>query len=159
MKNKKIWSFLLSMMLIVAMALSMVGCDNSKMDKNGAAAVNTETVDTTELKEDVADEVTVLGEGNTVFAFTVVDGEGTATVFEIHTDKEYVGEALLELNLIEGEDSAYGLYVKTVNGITADYDTDGVYWSFYVNGEYAMSGVDTTPITEGETYMFKVEKA
>ena len=103
--------------------------------------------------------MTILGEGTTVFVFTVVDGEGNETTFEIHTDKEIVGEALLELGLIEGEAGAYGLFVKTVNGITTDYDADGAYWAFYVNGEYAMSGVDTTPITEGETYMFKVEKA
>ena len=88
----------------------------------------------------------------------VVDGEGNETVFEIHTDKETVGEVLLDLGLIEGEEGAYGLYVKTVNGITVDYDKDKAYWAFYVNGEYAVSGVDTTAITEGDTYSFKVEK-
>ena len=85
------------------------------------------------------------------------DKEGNETQFEIHTDKEIVGEALLELELIAGEESEYGLYVKTVNGITADYDKDGVYWAFYVNGEYAQSGVTSTPITEGDSYSFKVE--
>lgn len=50
------------------------------------------------------------------------------------------------------------LYVKTVNGITADYDTDQTYWAFYVNGEYASTGVDSTPVNEGDTYEFKVEK-
>ncbi len=49
-------------------------------------------------------------------------------------------------------------YVKTVNGITADYDTDGTYWAFYVNGEYAMTGVDSTPVEDGAVYAFKVEK-
>ena len=68
-----------------------------------------------------------------------------------------VGEALQELNLIDGEEGEYGLFVKTVNGITADYDTDGVYWAFYVNGEYATSGVDVTQITEGDSYALKVE--
>lgn len=101
----------------------------------------------------------MLGEGNTVFPFSVVDKDGSETTFEIHTDKETVGEALLEVGLIAGDNSEYGLYVKTVNGITVDYDTDGMYWAFYVNGEYAMSGVDTTPITEGESYSFRVEKA
>ena len=47
--------------------------------------------------------------------------------------------------------------MKTVNGITADYDTDGVYWAFYVNGEYASTGVDSTPITQGDAYSLKVE--
>ena len=69
-----------------------------------------------------------------------------------------MGEALLDQELIAGEDSDYGLYVKTVNGITADYDTDGSYWAFYVNGEYVSSGVDSTPVADGDTYSFKVEK-
>ena len=111
------------------------------------------------LKQTAVAISSVLGEGQTVFPFVVADKEGNETAFEIHTDKEIVGEALLELGLIEGEASQYGLFVKSVNGIFADYDSDGVYWAFYVNGEYAMSGVDATPITEGETYMFKVEKA
>ena len=71
--------------------------------------------------------------------------------------KTTVGDALVELGMIEGEESEYGLYVKTVNGVTADYDKDGVYWAFYIDGEYASSGVDSTEITEGSTYSFKME--
>ena len=89
---------------------------------------------------------------------TLVDADGNETDFVINTDKETVGDALLEQNLIEGEEGDYGLYVKTVNGITADYDTDQTYWAFYVNGEYASTGVDSTPVNEGDTYEFKVEK-
>lgn len=154
-----------SVMLIVAMALSMIACNGTnkgEVHKTDGAVVESEvgtnSVDGTETA-DLADEAVVLGEGNTVFMFTVVDGDGNESLFEIHTDKEIVGDALAELGLIEGEESEYGLFVKKVNGITADYETDGTYWAFYVNGSYAMSGVDTTPITEGETYMFKVEKA
>ena len=69
-----------------------------------------------------------------------------------------VGAALLSLGLIAGEDSEYGLYVKTVNGETADYDVDGTYWAFYVNGEYAMTGVDATTLEAGAIYAFRVEK-
>ena len=58
-----------------------------------------------------------------------------------------------------GDNSEYGLYVKTVNGETADYDKDGAYWAFYINGEYAMSGVDYTAPEAGTTYGFHVEKA
>ena len=112
----------------------------------------------TEAQNVEESQVTILGEGATQFAFTVIDKDGNETAFEIHTDKEIVGEALLDLGLIAGDDGAYGLYVKTVNGITADYDTDQTYWAFYVDGEYATSGVDTTPIEEGKTYTFKVEK-
>ena len=47
--------------------------------------------------------------------------------------------------------------MKTVNGITLDYDKDGKYWAFYVDGEYATSGVDSTPITDGASYALKAE--
>ena len=48
---------------------------------------------------------------------------------------------------------------KTVNGMAADYDKDGVYWAFYIDGEYAMTGVDATNITDGAQYAFRMEKA
>lgn len=150
LRNRKITTLLLCMMLTVAMAVNMTACGGSNQGNNNQSSTETQN---TEVAQD-----NVLGEGATQFLFTVVDKEGNETNFEIHTDKEIVGDALLELELIAGEDSEYGLYVKTVNGITADYNEDQTYWAFYVNGEYATSGVDTTPIEEGMTYTFKVEK-
>ena len=148
--NKRITSWLLCMMLIVAMAFTTVGCGTK--DKDGNNQPSTEVQSLTETENNV------LGEGQTKFLCTVVDKDGNETNFEIHTDKETVGEALLEVELIEGENGEYGLYVKTVNGITADYDVDQTYWAFYVNGEYASTGVDATAIEEGATYSFRVEK-
>lgn len=140
--NKKFTSLLLCMMLIVAMALT-AGCGGKKQENTSAG-------------QEVS--VNKLGEGKTQFNFTVVDKDGKETAFEIHTDKTTVGDALLELGLIAGDEGAYGLYVKQVNGITADYDADQTYWAFYVNGEYGMTGVDVTNIEAGATYSFKVEK-
>jgi len=65
---------------------------------------------------------------------------------------------LIEHGLIDGDEGPYGLYVKVVNGMTADYDVDKSYWSFYINGEYAMTGVDATEITEGTTYQLVYTK-
>ena len=135
------------MALTVMMALFMTGCGG----KDNAAPSSPENT------ASVQAETTVLGEGAKVFDFTVTDQEGNTTPFEIHTDKETVGEALSELELIDGEEGTYGLYVKTVNGITTDYDTDGKYWAFYVNGEYALSGIDATAITEGDSYSLRIE--
>ena len=168
-------SRILCMMLIVAMALFTVGCkkDEPETPQSGQetkvtapAEDNQDAVvgDTAEDGEDaeqagnVASGVTELGEGTTKFNFSVTDKDGNETNFLIHTDKETVGEALLDLGLIDGDAGDYGLYVKKVNGIVADYDTDKTYWAFYIGGEYAMSGVDVTPITEGASYAFKVEK-
>ncbi len=92
------------------------------------------------------------------FTLKVVTLDGAETSTVITTTKKTVGEALLDKGIISGEDGQYGLYIKSVNGITADYDTDKTYWAFYINGEYAMTGVDKTDITDGATYMLKVEK-
>ena len=135
---------LVCLMLIAAISFSIVGCQNKQ---------NTKTPDTTETSD-----VTTLGEGVLSFNFNVVDGEGNVTKFVINTDKTVVGDALVDLELIEGDESEFGLYVKKVNGITADYDTDGTYWAFYENGAYASKGVDQTTVVTGTTYEFKVEK-
>lgn len=78
--------------------------------------------------------------------------------FTIHTDKATVGEALLEHKLISGDAGEFGMYIKLVNGITADYDIDKSYWAFYINGEYAMSGVDMTDIDETVKYQLAYTK-
>ena len=148
-RMKRSLSLLLCMVLIAAMALFTTGCGDNTEDLSSSGS------DTSIVFVDGD----VLGEGEKQFTFVVADQEGTESTFTIHTDQTTVGAALLDLGMLAGEDGPYGLYVKTVNGITADYDMDGVYWAFYIDGEYAVSGVDTTEIVEGSTYTFKVEKA
>ena len=100
-----------------------------------------------------------LGEGEYSFAFTAVDKEGKTAEFTIqYQDAKTVGEALIDVGLISGEEGEFGLYVKRVNGVFADYTVTGDYWAFYADGAYSKTGVEKTPITEGVCYMFKVEK-
>ena len=73
-------------------------------------------------------------------------------VFTIKTDAKTVGDALLENELIAGDEGAYGLYIKVVNGLRADYDKDMAYWAFAIDGEMAMTGVDMTDIVDGGKY-------
>ena len=96
-------------------------------------------------------EDTEFGDGAKTVLVEVKADERSVT-FTVKTDKETLGDALLEHQLIAGEESEYGLYIKTVNGITADYDVDQSYWGFYKNGEYMMTGVDGTEISDGEHY-------
>ena len=162
--KQHVLSLILSMMLIVAMAFSMTACGDNNQEKPNTEGQSQGGGTQQESQDDVQNgsenetETTVLGQGATVFRFVVADKDGNETKFEIHTDKTKVGEALLEVELIEGEEGPYGFYVKTVNGITADYDVDQTYWAFYINGEMAMTGVDATDIEAGATYSFKVEK-
>lgn len=92
-----------------------------------------------------------IGYGNNHFVLEVVVGSKSVT-FEIHSDKSTVGEALLEHNIISGEQGPYGLYIKNVNGITADYDVDRSYWAFTKNGKYMQTGVDGEHIESGAHY-------
>lgn len=151
--TKRIFSTVPALVLIAATALTMTAC-NDGLD----TAVTTTTQADTTTTVATQPTATQLGVGQTKFTFQVVDKDGNQTDFEISTDEATVGEALMNLSLIDGEQGAYGLYVKTVNGITADYNVDGTYWAFYVNGAYATSGVDTTTVVDGATYQFKVEK-
>lgn len=155
--SKKLSSFILCVVLTAAMALSTFGC-NGRQNDTASEGAKADVQAEAQEKDQAQADVNVLGTGDTGFSLKVADQEGAETEFEIRTDKETVGEALLELELIEGDESEYGLYVKTVNGITADYDEDGTYWAFYNGGEYAQTGVDSTPVTEGGEYSFKVEK-
>lgn len=145
---KKALSLFLCVVLIAVIALFATGCSDSKKTDGGT---------TTPSISDQTNEKTVLGTGQTVFDFSVTDADGKKTDFEIHTDKKTVGEALLELQLIDGDQGEFGLYVKTVNGVTLDYDKDGKYWAFYENAQYAQTGVDLTEIVPGSNYEFRAE--
>lgn len=94
---------------------------------------------------------TEFGNGKITVYVEVKAGEYAVT-FTVKTDKETLGDALLEHELISGDQSQYGLYVKKVNGIVADFDVDKSYWAFYQDGEYMMTGVDGTAISGGEHY-------
>ena len=108
--------------------------------------------------------ITSMGEGKNVFELSVVDGEQKETLFEIRTDETVLGAALQNLGLLEGDEGPYGLYVNTVNGITARYEEDGSWWCLYTREkdkeEYimAVTGVDTTELAEGRSFRLKVEK-
>ncbi len=144
-KAKKLLSVLVCAVLIAAMALGTFGC--------GQKPAEGETTEVT-----LSATPSEIGNGSTKFTFNVTDANGQTTVFNVSTDKKTVGEALQDEGLISGEEGQYGLYVKTVNGITLDYDKDGMYWAFYINGEMSPTGVDMTEIKPGEVYSFKAEK-
>ena len=137
----------LSLVLVVVMTLALASCNLWQKDKAPEGiwgnAIYTEN--------------TELGEGSKTIQVEVKIEDKSIT-FTINTDAKTLGEALISHGLIEGEDSAYGLYVKKVNGILADYDVDQSYWGFYQNGEYLMTGVDTTEINGGEHFELVYEK-
>ncbi|MDR2572456.1 MAG: DUF4430 domain-containing protein [Oscillospiraceae bacterium] len=95
-----------------------------------------------------------IGEGATVFLFEMTDDEGNVSSWNVHTNDTSVGGALVEVGLIEGDVSDFGMMVSHVNGLRADFVEDGAWWAFYIDDEMAMVGVDSTDIEEGVTYAF-----
>lgn len=91
------------------------------------------------------------------FTLTVIGPDGTSTDHTITSDAANLGDALLAEGIVEGEDGDYGLYITTVDGVTADYAADGAYWSFYIGDEYAMTGVSDTTFAEGDTFKLVYE--
>ncbi len=146
-RTMKILSLLLLLVLSAAIALSVVGCDKNENEP--------QSPEITTLGD--PDGSNVRGEGNTQFTFKVITRSGEEKIYTVKTNKTVVGEALQDAELISGEDGAFGLYVKVVDGERLDYDTDGKYWAFYVDGEYAPKGVDSTEIEVGKVYAFKAE--
>jgi hypothetical protein len=134
---KKTFKSIISVVFALMFVVCMVSCN---------AADNTDVWENATYREDAE-----FGSGAKTVAVEVKVGDHKVT-FTIKTDKETVGEALAENGLISGDEGPYGLYVKVVNGITADYDVDQSYWSFNINGEYAMTGVDQTEINPDTVY-------
>ena len=132
---------------LILLALSMLFCFVACADVEKTGAWESATYRSDKEFGDGAKTVTV----------EVKAGENSVT-FTVKTDKDTVGAALIEHGLISGDIGDYGLYVKSVNGIVADYDVNQSYWAFYINGEYALTGVDTTEIKEGETYKLEYSK-
>ncbi|MBD5095256.1 MAG: DUF4430 domain-containing protein [Subdoligranulum sp.] len=89
--------------------------------------------------------------GQKNISVTVVYADASTDKFDISTDAEFLRGALEEQNFIAGDENEYGLFVKTVNGVTAD-DANQEWWSFSKDGESLMTGVDSTPIADGDAF-------
>lgn len=117
----------------------------------GFTACN-QNVDGTDIWSDaIYTEDTELGEGQKTVFVEVVALDKSVT-FTIHSDKDILGDALVEYGLIEGEKGDFGLYVKKVNGIIADYDVNQCYWGINKDGESVMTGVDGVKFNDNEHY-------
>lgn len=100
-------------------------------------------------------------EGSKSIVIQVVDNEKKTATYDVKTDAEYLRQAMEEADGLEfsGTESEYGMMVDTVNGIKADYNVNGAYWSFYVNGEYCNYGIDTQPVKDGDNFRIEYTPA
>ncbi len=150
----KFLSFILCAVLIAALVLVFPGCSDKDTTTQGTAETPATQAETEE--KETESKVETVGSGSKTLHFTVKNGDEIKE-FTVLTDEAIVGDALLKLNLIAGEDGDYGLYIKTVAGTTLDYNTDGKYWALYVGDAYATTGIDGLEATDGLKFSLVAE--
>ena len=149
---------LLAVLLSVLMLLSFAACGQKETATTAETAQTaTETAQTKAVaktglwKDALYLEDTSIGTGKKEVKVTV-QAEDQSIVFTLHTDLDTLADALLEAKIVEGDDTEFGLYIKTVNGILADYNVDQSFWSLCQNGEMMMTGASSTPVAGGEAF-------
>lgn len=144
---------LLLCVLTLCVSLALVSCDlpllKNEVTKTEAPATGTTAPET---------DTEAATEARVSFTLTVTFGDGSTKDYTVATDKDNVGDALLAEGIVAGDVGEYGLYIKTVAGVTADWDKDQTYWGLYVNGDYSMVGISGVKVTEGLRVELKLEK-
>lgn len=134
---KNILKYVFCIVIAVVLSLSLTSCKENAPENLWETALYTKN--------------TELGVGDKTISVSVIADDKTV-VFTISTDKEVLGDALIENNIVKGEEGPYGLYIKEVNGILADYDINQSYWSLTKAGEYLSTGADMTGISDGDKF-------
>ena len=88
--------------------------------------------------------------GGKTVTVQVVHEDGSRD-FTLNTDEEFLGAALIADGVVEDNQSAYGLYILTADGETAD-ESKQEWWKLTKEGEMVNTGADVTPIADGEHY-------
>ncbi len=98
-------------------------------------------------------------EGAKAITIEVIDDQAQSKVYEVNTDAEYLRQAMEEAEGLEftGYVGDFGFTVETINGVTAYMDGGTAYWSFYVNDDYCMYGIDSQPVEDGDAFVIKFE--
>ena len=143
-------------MMFTACTQTEVSSSTSELDSSTVSGADASVTE----EPMVYESGSIIGEGEKHIYVTATDGVNQELIgtFEFYTDAENIGDALMEYGFISGDNDDYGLYVKVVNGVKAEYETDGTYWAFYVNGDLATTGVSSTPVEDEMSYMFQIEE-
>ena len=142
----KIFLSLVSLLVLMAVAaLGLISCGKTNEPEATDSVVESEKQTESAPESEDASSVTVTIE------ITDDKGEKTSKEYSSSTAKT-LADILKENDLVEGEESEYGLMITTVNGVKADYNTDGAYWALYKNGEYMMTGADGETLEAGAVY-------
>ncbi len=154
---KKIIAILLA---AITLMLAFAGCSDKKDNKPENETTANSAVENSAEEFSFPDGITIFGADNSKYAFLfkATHKDGTEKTYGIRTDKETIGEALVEAGLLGGREESTGYVVYTIDGVKHDHNTEGFYWVLYINGELAEVDVMKTAIEDGATYEFICER-
>lgn len=95
--------------------------------------------------------------GQKAITIEISAGDGSQETLTITTEQEYLGSALVDYGFIEGEVSEFGMFISSVRGITADPAKEE-WWCLTKGGEDIYTGVDSTPIEDGDAFELTLMK-
>jgi hypothetical protein len=150
----------IALLMTLVLALSLCACvvttplpeeqlpqkpgDDASTSANPPTGEPTDTPSPEQERPDAEDKVS--------FTVIVVHADGSEKTFTYETNEQFVGPVLEADGLIKGNAGPYGMEITEVDGEQAIYNTDKAYWAVYEGEEYALQGIDTTPVIEGRTY-------
>ena len=124
-----------SLILVAVFMLFSVSCAK-KVDATGAWENATYLKDTT------------VGKGDKEIKVEIEAGE-QSIILTVKTDKDNLGDALYELELINDAS-----FFDTLNGIKADFNDGGMFWKVLKGDTMLPHGVNDEKISGGESYKF-----
>ncbi|MBR5459897.1 MAG: DUF4430 domain-containing protein [Clostridia bacterium] len=144
---------ILSALIVLALACTMLfACTPETPEVDGKEELPEKDI-IGEISATAADLNTVPEEDNKiVIDFIVTHSDGNKVAYAVKTDKDNLGDALLEEGIINGDKGEFGIYVTEVDGEEASWEKDSAYWYFYKDGEALMTGISSTPIADGDKF-------
>lgn len=82
----------------------------------------------------------------------VIHSDKSTKTFHFETNLDYLGELLQEEQLVVSEQGAYGLYITEADGEVATFEKNNAYWALFEGDSYAMQGVDSTVLEDGDVF-------
>ena len=150
--SKKSWIALVVLIVVAALLVGVFVFTKKPADKKTDETKATEAAGTTGTEDSQP-------AAKYNFTLEIVHKDGQKKTLSVATDEEILGVYLEKEGIIEGAEGPYGMYIAKVVGEKAVYEEDNAYWAFYIDGEYALTGVDQTQIESGKTYQLKYEAA
>jgi hypothetical protein len=135
--KKKVLGFL----LLLLVGLTLVGCSTTRVTASANGSITFELHNGQEV---ISTKAVLFYEGDTLLG--LLKAQYSVACADAQNQQDftcsYVGQ--------------WGVFLLVIGDLVAD-PTKNEYLGFYINGEYAMTGIDSTDIVDGAVYQFRHE--